>query len=50
MTQGTHSEGTIPPSFQLELAEQRKELQRLTDVIQAARGEVHLAMVGDGIT
>jgi capsular exopolysaccharide synthesis family protein len=39
MTNGTHAEGSIPPNYQLELAAQKKELQRLNDLLTASRPE-----------
>ncbi|WP_295399030.1 polysaccharide biosynthesis tyrosine autokinase [uncultured Thiocystis sp.] len=39
MTNESNAEGAIPPNYQLELATQRKELQRLSGMLQAARAE-----------
>ncbi len=39
MANGIDSGGTIPPHLQLELSEQRKELQRLTNIVHGVRQE-----------
>jgi len=39
MTEGSSAEGTVLPSYQLELAAQRKELQRLRELVTAPRPE-----------